>query len=450
MSMAGSTASSARPPGGGSIDDVDFWEFVHCSTCLLPFTDPPSCPFWLTECGHVLCNNHLNPDQSCPQCRTPSVQIIALQRELPHPMQSWFNPISQTIESVMIAARFQQQSMASLVDFYRKKSMRQKALIDQVKQELEAAQSVHDENSRLRQENAQLRQKLQMSTHENAEAQNHGGTQQGSGNPEFNANGKRRMVEPQPGRETRARLSHSNSSPLRPPRITLPAANHQNPPTFSSGSSEAGNDMVERPRTRLAQFAYIPPATPQNDRDPYIHPQTPSLQSRPRQSHNYQFTSISIPGKATQMAPLPTPNRPHGGQLQSQPHMTRSGGGTGQSFSDPDQLASEQFQRPLQNSMLPPPTPRQSSNRFYPSNTSETRQFRPQNVPSTPRSAPQNFQASHPPTPQFRAPGAKQQQFFAPIPPQLPEKGPAVIDRFSTPANFGSQRSQFIPSSRQR
>ena len=45
-------------------EDFDFWEFVTCSRCLLPFNlDPsgaPSVPFWLTECGHVLCNNHIS------------------------------------------------------------------------------------------------------------------------------------------------------------------------------------------------------------------------------------------------------------------------------------------------------------------------------------------------------------------------------------------------------
>jgi zinc-RING finger domain len=42
------------------------WEFVHCGVCYLPFINPrnpeapPPVPFWLTECSHVVCNNHLS------------------------------------------------------------------------------------------------------------------------------------------------------------------------------------------------------------------------------------------------------------------------------------------------------------------------------------------------------------------------------------------------------
>lgn len=43
-----------------------YWELVHCHVCYLAYTsidNPsalPSIPFWITECGHVLCNNHLS------------------------------------------------------------------------------------------------------------------------------------------------------------------------------------------------------------------------------------------------------------------------------------------------------------------------------------------------------------------------------------------------------
>ncbi len=44
--------------------DFDFWEFVYCAQCHLPFTSEaggqPQVPFWITECGHVICNNHLS------------------------------------------------------------------------------------------------------------------------------------------------------------------------------------------------------------------------------------------------------------------------------------------------------------------------------------------------------------------------------------------------------
>ena len=46
-----------------STPELDFWEFVNCARCHLPFdTDvgTPPVPFWLTECGHIVCNNHLS------------------------------------------------------------------------------------------------------------------------------------------------------------------------------------------------------------------------------------------------------------------------------------------------------------------------------------------------------------------------------------------------------
>ena len=45
-------------------EDVDVWEFVTCAKCQLAFSPDgisgPTVPFWITECGHVLCNAHLS------------------------------------------------------------------------------------------------------------------------------------------------------------------------------------------------------------------------------------------------------------------------------------------------------------------------------------------------------------------------------------------------------
>jgi hypothetical protein len=42
--------------------DFDFWEFVSCAKCQLSFSldAGATVPFWLTQCGHVICNNHLS------------------------------------------------------------------------------------------------------------------------------------------------------------------------------------------------------------------------------------------------------------------------------------------------------------------------------------------------------------------------------------------------------
>lgn len=56
--LATPMSSSSSP------NDPDIWEFVSCSKCYLPFLSGPSAlpqvPFWLTECGHVICNIHLS------------------------------------------------------------------------------------------------------------------------------------------------------------------------------------------------------------------------------------------------------------------------------------------------------------------------------------------------------------------------------------------------------
>lgn len=90
----------------------DFWEAVTCAKCHLRFVPddggPPLAPFWITECGHVLCNNHLSgypdiqssfglaliskrlqdADQSCSQCGDRPINLAPLQREVSNDEQT--------------------------------------------------------------------------------------------------------------------------------------------------------------------------------------------------------------------------------------------------------------------------------------------------------------------------------------------------------------------------
>jgi hypothetical protein len=55
----------AMPRATASTESLfEFWEFVNCGRCHRPYEEsqgqPPSLPFWLTECGHIVCNNHLS------------------------------------------------------------------------------------------------------------------------------------------------------------------------------------------------------------------------------------------------------------------------------------------------------------------------------------------------------------------------------------------------------
>jgi hypothetical protein len=42
--------------------EADFWEFIACGKCYLPYSadNALTIPFWLTECGHIVCNSHLS------------------------------------------------------------------------------------------------------------------------------------------------------------------------------------------------------------------------------------------------------------------------------------------------------------------------------------------------------------------------------------------------------
>lgn len=62
MNNAEASSSAQAPPPQQR--EFDIWEFVNCSKCHLQFSPDgvsgPSVPFWLTECGHIICNTHLS------------------------------------------------------------------------------------------------------------------------------------------------------------------------------------------------------------------------------------------------------------------------------------------------------------------------------------------------------------------------------------------------------
>lgn len=61
--------------------EADFWDYIACGKCSLPysFDDPTSIPFWLTECGHVVCNNHIS---MFPAPRMAHVPLTLMQFDL--------------------------------------------------------------------------------------------------------------------------------------------------------------------------------------------------------------------------------------------------------------------------------------------------------------------------------------------------------------------------------
>ncbi|KAF7363550.1 RING-type domain-containing protein [Mycena sanguinolenta] len=212
---------SAAPP------EFDFWEFVSCSRCQLPFASDSGAtvPFWLTECGHVVCNTHLNIDQSCVQCGMANIQLVPLQREMDAPMSEWFRSIPHALDTVAYAAKFQQETMAFQIRYYKARQQQQRAMID-----------------RLKRENVELKRTNEILAHENAQFRQHsesGYQYGGEGEPEpsdvLNPNGKRPMNDADHYRP-RTSSSRSTVTPLGPNRLTLPPGQH--PPSLSSNPSQ--------------------------------------------------------------------------------------------------------------------------------------------------------------------------------------------------------------------
>ncbi|KAH9854200.1 hypothetical protein C2E23DRAFT_727141 [Lenzites betulinus] len=206
--------------------EIDFWEFVNCGVCHLEFIKESgtlsSMPFWLSECGHVICNAHLNADQSCAACGTPGVQFMPLQKELEAPMANWFNSVPNSFDTVAYALRYQMNTMATLVRYFKKKYQQYRPLYERLKQEHAETKRLKKLVDSLKLENAELRQRLQMSGSDGVET--------------FNSNHKR-MRQDDEGYVAGQRTSspRSAATPLAPDRLTLPPGHHQ--PQFNSRQS---------------------------------------------------------------------------------------------------------------------------------------------------------------------------------------------------------------------
>ncbi|KAF9791225.1 hypothetical protein BJ322DRAFT_1203138 [Thelephora terrestris] len=146
----------------------DFWEAVTCAKCHLRFVPdnggPPLAPFWITECGHILCNNHLNADQICSYCGDRPINLAPLQREMEPPVSDWFRSLPYAIDSLANSVKFQQATMGSLLKYYREKIYKQRSTIEQLKKEraeLVSLRRISSINEQLQQENEYMRGQLE-------------------------------------------------------------------------------------------------------------------------------------------------------------------------------------------------------------------------------------------------------------------------------------------------
>ncbi|KAI0699700.1 hypothetical protein BC835DRAFT_1330339 [Cytidiella melzeri] len=285
---------------GTTQDDFDFWEFVTCACCYLKFapedTSRSSVPFWLTECGHVLCNNHLKTDQSCAKCGQRDIQVSALQYQMDQPMAAWFTAAPQTMYATAFAATFQYNQLASLVRHYKHRCSQHRLLIENLRASVQDQTALQRTIEELQEENQRLREYI------------------GEPSEITNANGKRRMQEFH--RHTSGARTNSSPrtvvTPVGPGRLTLPPSHQQ--PNFpdtqhhSDDGRQVGRQSraVEymsssnRPGSRQfsEQYAYVPPTAIETPAVPAVslaHSQTHAVrQAQVRRQHNKNHPHTSM------------------------------------------------------------------------------------------------------------------------------------------------------------
>ncbi|KAF9564388.1 hypothetical protein CPC08DRAFT_631306 [Agrocybe pediades] len=192
-----------------TVPDFDFWEFVCCSRCRMPFgleNGSATVPFWLTECGHIICNNHLSPDRVCCQCGAQDIQLAPLSRQMDAPMSEWFQSIPLSLDAIAYAAKFQQEAMASQIRYHKLRHQQLRQLVERLKQEIAELK---------RNQLEQRHQHVGMSRTQDNEVSDH-----------LNVNGKREMLYThqfdQSYRKTRTDSSpRSITTPIGPDRLTL-------------------------------------------------------------------------------------------------------------------------------------------------------------------------------------------------------------------------------------
>ncbi|KAF5389892.1 hypothetical protein D9757_003716 [Collybiopsis confluens] len=354
--------------------ELGFWEFVCCSKCYLSFSNGagPTVPFWLTECGHVICNNHLNHDQSCARCGTRGIQLVPLQQDMEPPMSEWFRSVPLILDSAAFAVKFQQDSMAAQIRHLKARQQQFKGYIDKLKRE----------NAQLKQTNEMLN--IQLSGIHGPNSLEHEPANYN------NSNGKRQMTDLSRA-SSMSSSPHGAIMPVGPPRITLPPGQH--PPQLASNEGTFADENVpprsqysERPGSSrfVERFAYSPVKETQ-----MRAPQLSHAQAAPKQ---FRRPLLNAPSQS-RMPPPPVPSK-FGSSSDSNtffsvgeaPASSRnSAGNQTPSLRPATQVQSTNHLLPLNERFPPPPgTPAvnaannpMNSRRFVPPSSGRSGTFRP-------------------------------------------------------------------------
>ncbi|KAG9318699.1 hypothetical protein JVU11DRAFT_795 [Chiua virens] len=229
-----------------------------------------------------------DPDQSCTKCGDQAIQLVPLQRNIDPPMSEWFRSLSFATDSIANAIRFQQESLAALVRYYRNQCLQLSSTCD-----------------RLRNERRSLRKEIEVLQRELHLCRGRGVAMEQSREPSahLNHNGKRIMDEVR-GVKTNS-SPRSIPTPLGPLRLTRLPGEH---PSFSQQGLAEQNvvNTVDRPGSSrfIEQYAYHgddnPPAR--------AHPPTDTTNDQRLGSTSLRQPRL-LDMNHGMMAPLPPPDQ---------------------------------------------------------------------------------------------------------------------------------------------
>ncbi|KAK0210899.1 hypothetical protein DFS33DRAFT_336207 [Desarmillaria ectypa] len=404
-----------------SQQEFDFWEFVNCARCQLPFSSDAGAtiPFWLTECGHIVCNSHLDAGQSCAVCGSPGIQLVPLQREMEPPMSDWFRSIPYALDSIAYTAKFQQDSMVAQIRYYRNRHQQQRAYIEKLKREMaelkRANQYLTGEISSYQQGVNSSQQQIYHRRDDQEPSEN------------MNAHGKRPMDQ------RPMTTSSPHSSLIGPDRLTLPPG--QQPPNLSYNRA---NDMAphtannarqrqQRPVSRnlAQQYAYVPPLTPHMPPPQLSHIQAPRNVQRAKVHQDVLQGQAAATSSLTKFKPAQVQGNNKPRNMGPPPTPVHARAQQRQSVNAPTNIVPSRLPNtgpPPSNRFLPP------GERFAPPSSANTggKRF----LPPTPATGPQHFIPAR--SASLAGPSGTR---------SMPRAGTAIPNL----AGGGSQRMPFVP-----
>ncbi|KIY43559.1 hypothetical protein FISHEDRAFT_62625 [Fistulina hepatica ATCC 64428] len=254
-------------------------------------------------------------------------------------MSDWFRSVPSALDNVAFAAKFQQETLASQIQYYKSRYQQQRTFIERLKHENEEYERWQSHFSSGN--GPKMRQYIENGMNTEQEYS-------------INANGKRMRVDGQHASSPMSLQNHPGPSRLslppgqQPPNLNRPE--HQLSKTAAEKSMSDDSALAHRPRTRRGglseQYAYRPPTAqgPVNARMSYAQAAPHIIQMK--------TTARGKTHADRSMAPPPTPQVTH---LTAYPipraaHVATAHG-TGSGFDAPSSTRLK-----MRSTKAPPPT----------------------------------------------------------------------------------------------